>query len=60
MKQGSNDQRSDGVRFDATFVGRGPVAFSGCLGQCAFAHNLYAMERPKEGANGPQGADSVF
>ena len=28
-----------GVRYDATVVGRGPVAFSGCLGQCASAHN---------------------
>ena len=35
MKQGSNDQRLGGVRFDATVVGRGPVAFSECLGQCA-------------------------
>ena len=26
----------------------GPVAFSGCVGQCASSHNLYAMERPKE------------
>ena len=48
-------------------------AFSGCMGQCASTHNLYAVERPKEvravrrafplpsgeGANGPQGAESA-
>ena len=48
MKQGSNDQRSGGVKSDATVVGRGPVAFSGCLGQCASTHNLYAVECPQE------------
>ena len=47
-KQGSNDQRSGGVRSDATVVGRGLVAFSGCLGQCASTHNLYAMECSRE------------
>ena len=47
-KQGSNDQRSGGVRSDATVVGRSPVAFSGCLGQCASTHNLRAVESPKE------------
>ena len=47
-KQGSNDQRSGGVRSDATVVGRGLVAFSGCLGQCASAHNLYVMECSRE------------
>ena len=31
-KQGSNGMRSGGVGSDATDVGRGPVAFSGCLG----------------------------
>ena len=70
MKQGSNDQRQGGVRSDASVVGIGPVAFSGCLGQCASTHNLYAAERPKdvwdvrralllpfgERADGPQGA----
>ena len=56
-----------GVRSDATVVGRGPVALS-CLGQCASAHNLHAMECPREVravrraliADGPQGADSVW
>ena len=37
-----------GVRSDATVVGRGPVASSGRLGQCAAAHNLLAMECPRE------------
>ena len=69
MEQGSNDQRWGGVISDATVVGRGPVAFSGCLGQCASTHNLYAVECPKEiwavllpsgeGTNGPQGAESA-
>ena len=40
--------RLGGVGSDATVVGRGPVAFSGCLGQCASAHNLHAMECPRE------------
>ena len=41
--------RSGGVGSGATVVGRGPVTFfSGCLGQCAAAHNLHAMEYPKE------------
>ena len=61
--------QSGGVGSDATVVGRGPVAFSGCLGQCASTHNLYAIECPSkilavwrallflsgEGANGSQG-----
>ena len=65
--------RSGGVRSDATVVGRGPVALSGCLGQCASTHNLYAVECPKEiravwrallhpfgeRADGPQGAGSA-
>ena len=38
----------DRVRSDPAVVGRGPVAFSGCLGQCASAHNLHAMECPRE------------
>ena len=72
-KQSSNDMRSGGVGSDATVVGRGPVALSGCLGHCASPHNLYAMECPREilavwrallfpsgqGANGPQGAESA-
>ena len=37
-----------GVRFDFTVVGRGPLAFSGCMGQCASTYNLHAMECPKE------------
>ena len=40
--------RSGGVGSDATVVGIGPVAFSGCLEQCASTHNLYAMECPRE------------
>ena len=48
MKRGSNDQRSVGVRSDATVVGRGLVAFSGCFGQCASTHKLCAAECPKE------------
>ena len=65
--------RSGGVGSDATVVGRGPVAFSGCLGYCASTHNLRVVERPREvravrratllpsgeGANGPQGAESA-
>ena len=47
-KQSSNGMRSGGVGSDATVVGRGPVAFSGCLGQCASTHNLYAMECLRE------------
>ena len=49
------------------------MAFSGCVGQCASTHNVYAVERPSEvwavrralllpfgeGADGPQGADSA-
>ena len=46
--QGSNGMRSGGVGSDATVVGRGPVAFSGCLGECASTHNRYAVERPRE------------
>ena len=29
-------------------MGRGPVAFSGRLGQCAAAHSLHALECPRE------------
>ena len=29
-------------------MGRGPVAFPGCLGQCASTHILYAMDCPRE------------
>ena len=72
-KQGSNGIRSGGVGSDATAVGRGPVAFSECVGQCASTTNLYAVERSREvravwralllpsgeGANGPQGAQSA-
>ena len=47
-KQGRNDQQQGGVRSDAAVVERGPVAFSGCLGLCAAAHNLHAMECPRE------------
>ena len=50
------------------------MAFSGCLGQCASAHNRHAMERPREiraarralllpfegRADGPQGAGLVL
>ena len=62
-----------GFGSDATVVGRGPVAFSGCMGKCAFTHNLYTVECPKEiravrrallfpfeeRADGPQGAGSA-
>ena len=55
-------------------VRRGPVAFSGCLGQCAAAHNCHAMECPREirvvlralllpfeeRADAPQAAGSVW
>ena len=54
-------------------MGRGPAVFSGCMRQCAFAHNLYAVGYPKEiravrrvlllplekRADGPQGAGSA-
>ena len=54
-------------------MGRGSLAFSGCLGQCAAAHKCHAMECPREiravrralllpsggGAEGPQGAGSA-
>ena len=40
--------RSGGVGSDATVVGRGPVAFAGCVGQCACTHNLHAVECPRE------------
>ena len=71
-KQGSNDQRPCGVRSGSTFMGRGPLAFSGCMGQCAFAYNnLSAVECPREAwalrralfeekADGPQGVGSVW
>ena len=53
-------------------MGRGPVAFSGCMGQCASTHSLNQVERPREvraawralllpfeGADGAQGAESA-
>ena len=54
-------------------MGRGPLAFAGCMGQCASTHNLHAMDCPREvralwrallfpseeRADGPQGADSA-
>ena len=43
-KQGSNGMRPGGVRSDATVVGRGLVALSGCMGHSASTHNLCAME----------------
>ena len=51
--RGCNDLRPGGFRSDPrfvgqTFVGRGPVAFSGCMGQCASTHSFYAVERPRE------------
>ena len=36
------------VGSDATVVGRGLVAFSGCLGQCASTHNVHAIKCPRE------------
>ena len=54
-------------------MGRGLLAFSGCMGQCASTHNLYAMDCPREiravwrallveeRAGGPQvGNDALF
>ena len=58
-----------------TFVGRGPMAFSACMGECASTHSFYAVECLREAtgrmrralllpfeerAEGPQGADSVW
>ena len=40
--------RSGGVRSDATVVRRAPLAFSGCMGQCASTHSFYAAERPRK------------
>ena len=33
---------------DATVLGRAPLAFSGCTGQCASTYNLYAVECRRE------------
>ena len=52
-KQGSNGMRSGGVGSDAAVVGRGPVTFSGCLGQCASTHNPTQWNVP--GRYGPCG-----
>ena len=47
-KQGGNDPRPSGFRSGSSVVGRGPLALSGCMGQCASTHSLYAVERPRE------------
>ena len=48
MEPGNNGMRSGGVRSDATVVRRAPLAFSGCMGQCASTHSFYAAERPRK------------
>ena len=38
--RGCNDLRSCGFGSDPAVVGRGALAFSGCMGQCASTHSL--------------------
>ena len=46
--RGCNDLRPCGFRSYLAVVGRGLLAFSGCMGQCASTHSLYAVEPPRE------------
>ena len=51
--RGCNDLLPGGFRSDPrfvvqSFVGRGPMAFSGCMGQCASTHSFYVVERARE------------
>ena len=52
-RRGCDNLRPDEFRSDPrcvgqAVVGRGPLAFSGCIGQFASTHSFHAVERPRK------------